>query len=521
MKKIIYSNLFFLLILFSVVFIVYGKAINFSITNLDDNELIYKNIDFISNLKNIPKFFVNDCYFDKSTQYYRPILTTSFSIESFLCKDNLKVYHITNILLYVCSLFIVFIFLSKLNFNKTILKFLVLLCSVHPVFSSVPVWIPARNDTLLTIFFLLSLMNFIDYVTKNKIKYLLLHFLFFFFSLFVKETTVLLVIIYPLLLYCFNLKINKKQIINNCIFVVPLLISYFILRKYSVQPVHISLYLNNFIYYVKNIFVGLMLYIEKFFYPTTMPIMIHDIRPTLQTYIINILVLFSLICIYYKKLIDKKIFIFALSFSFLAILPTFALEDYLFLTHRLIISLLGILMILTLIFEKLTHKYHNMNLLLGIIFIFIFFLFSFCSFMQIDKYKNSFTYWINAYKDSPEYHIACSGLAKEYIYLGYYDKAIDLLFEAKKLKNIYDYDLDICSALIAKGDLEKAKERLLKMTNLKEDFTTFRYLSEIFYVQGDLKNSKIYADKALKIDSNDKTIIVHYKRLTDAINDKK
>ena len=517
MRKILLSDFFFLLILVIVVFVVYGKSINFQYTNFDDKELINKNND----IRQINKLFVTDCYYGDDTQYYRPVLNLSFLIESFLFKDNSKIYHITNIILYILSLFVIYIFLSELNFNKTILKFLILFCSVHPILSSVPVWIPARNDTLLTIFFLLSLINFISYIKTDEKKYLILHFLFFAISLFSKETAVLLIFIYPLLICCFNLKINKKQIINNCFFVIFLLFFYFVLRNKAVLSIHISVYFNNLLYYVKNIFVGFMLYIEKLVYPTNMPIAIYDLKPTIQTYIINLIVFFSLLYVYYKKITDRKIFIFAILFSLVAMLPTFAQEEYLFLTHRIIISLVGILILLTSVLEKLINKYHRIKIYFSVIFFFIFFLFAFCSFMQIEKYKDSFTFWINVYQESPKYHTACSGLANEYLSLKYYDKAIELLFESKKLKNTYDNDLDICTALIAKGDIDNAKERLLRLSELKDNFLVFRYLSEIFYVQGDLENSKIYADKALKIDSNDKTIIAHYKRLTDAINDKK
>ena len=202
-------------------------------------------------------------------------------------------------------------------------------------------------------------------------------------------------------------------------------------------------------------------------------------------------------------------------------LPTFAQEEYLFLTHRIIVSLVGILILLTSILEKLINRYHRIKIYFNVIFFFIFFLFAFCSFMQTEKYKDSFTFWINVYQDSPKYHTACSGLANEYLSLKYYDKAIELLFEAKKLKNTYDNDFDICTALIAKGDTDNAKERLLRLSELKDNFFVFRYLSEIFYVQGDFENSKIYADKAVKMNSNDKVILKHYEKLTKALNNKK
>ena len=51
MVKFLKSNLFFFVLLFLVVFVVYGKAINFGLTNLDDDTLTQRNLKHISNLK--------------------------------------------------------------------------------------------------------------------------------------------------------------------------------------------------------------------------------------------------------------------------------------------------------------------------------------------------------------------------------------------------------------------------------------------------------------------------------------
>jgi tetratricopeptide (TPR) repeat protein len=256
-----------------------------------------------------------------------------------------------------------------------------------------------------------------------------------------------------------------------------------------------------------------MLYIEKIIYPTSMPIMLYDITPSLQTYATNIFVFLALFYIFYKHLISKKVLTFAILFSFLAILPTFALQDYLFLTHRLIVSVTGILIVLVCIIEFLIMKYPKLKKYFVIIFIFLFSLFSFCSFLQIEKYKDSFTYWRNAYNDSPNYHITCSGFAKECIYSGYYDKAIELLFEAKKLKNMYDYDLDICTALISAGKISEAKDRLLKLMAIKEDIITLIYLSEIYYIENNIEKAVEFAKKAYKQDKKNQFVLNHIQRL--------
>jgi len=513
MKKILSTNLFFLIILFIVIFLVYGKSINFKLTNLDDNLLTIKNIDFISNYKNIPNFFLTDCYFGKETQYYRPILNISFSIESILFKYNLKVYHTTNILLFIFSLYFIFLFVSKLNFNNTILKFLILSFAVHPALSSVPVWIPSRNDTLLTIFFMISLINFINYLKTNRNFYLFIHLLFFTISLFTKETTILLLFIYPLLIYCFDLKFSKKQVISNVVYIIFLLFIYFTFRHYAINNINILTHFNNIPYYLQNIFIGLMFYIEKIIYPTYIPIMLYDLHPNIQIYILSLIVILSLIHFYYKKIIKIKIIIFSLTFSFLAILPTFLQEDYAFFTHRLTTCLTGIIILLAVIIEKMILENPKIKNYLIIIFTFLFILFSFCSFIQINKYKNSLTFWSNAYKDANNYYIACSSLANEHLCIGNYKIAKELYYQSKKLKNTYQSDLDICTVLIAEGNITEAKDRLLKLLQLKENFTTLRYLSEIYYVEGDINKSLEYAKNAYKLSKNDKLLLKHLNRL--------
>jgi len=499
MKIFSKNSLFFFIILTIITFAIYGKSINFGITNLDDDSLITRNSTYISNIKNISKFFLTDCYFGKKTQYYRPILNISFSIEAILFKDNLKVFHITNILLFIFALYFIFIFLSKLNFNTTILKFFILLFAVHPVLSSVPVWLPARNDTLLTIFFMVSLINFINYLKTNKNIFLFFHLLFFAISLFTKETTVLLLFIYPLLIYCFNLKISKKQIVNNIIFIIPLFFLYFILRHFAVRTIDPSIYFTNFTYYVKNIIIGIMLYVEKFFYPTYMPIMLYDIKPTIQTYLVNSIVLVSLIYVYYRKIINRKIIIFSLIFSFIAIFPTFLQEEYTFLTHRLVTCLIGIIILLTLIFEQIVLKFYKTKNYLIIIFIFLFILFSYCSFMQINKYKDSFTFWNHAYIDAPNYHIVYDGLAKEFANKKLLNKALDLSLKAIELKKSFDYYLNYSIILFKQNDLINSKKMFEQILNIDNKHTLiYRYLSNIYMLEKNYTKAVEYAKKAVE-----------------------
>src|SRR5437879_296672 len=61
---------------------------------------------------------------------------------------------------------------------------------VHPVLTQAVVWIPGRNDSLLAVFGLLSILCFIKYAEEGKLSQLLLHFLFLIISLLTKETAI-------------------------------------------------------------------------------------------------------------------------------------------------------------------------------------------------------------------------------------------------------------------------------------------------------------------------------------------
>ena len=499
MIKFFKSNLFFFIFLFLVGFAVYGKSVNFGITNLDDNTLVTRNTDYLSDIKNIPSLFFTDCYLTKDTQYYRPVLSVSFALETALFKNSLKIYHTANIVLFILSLISIFIFLSKLNFNDSVLKFLILLFAVHPVLSSIPVWLPARNDSLLTILFVLSLLNFINYLKTDKKSYFFLYLVFFALSLFTKETTILLTLTYPLLCYCFNIKFTKKQFFSVFISVLCIFAFYFILRYFSVAHTDTNLYLSNWKYYLNNIIFGSMIYIEKIFYPKHIPIMLYNIKPNIFTWFISI-PLFVLLAMYFafSTKEKKKTMFFALSFSFLAILPTFALEEYVFLTHRIIIGLTGILIIIHTFLETLITSFPKTKKYLIALFLFFLMLFSFCSFMQIEKFKDSFTYWSNAYNDAPDYYVTCSGLAKEYSYVKDFEKAKKLSLEAINLnKNIYNCII-YAEILFFNREMELSKQIFYQLLELnKRQFSIYTNLCNIYLVEGNIEKAIECAKNAI------------------------
>ena len=457
MLKFFKSNLFFFLLLTIVVFSSYGKSIFFDFTYRDDNVLILEKSDFLSDIKNIPQLFTTSCFYSNDFQYYRPVLNLFLLIETTIFGVNNKIYHLTNIILFIFALYLMYVFLLKLNLNKTILKLLIILFSVHPILTSSVVWIPARNDTLLAIFVFLSFIFFLKYLENNSIKNLILYVLFWTISLFTKETAILLLLLYPLFIYCFNYKLKKKEIIKNGFIFVFILIIYFYLRNISVSTNNSVQYLTDLILFFKVLFAGTSVYLYELFIPNNFPIMLYEIK--LNIFHISSLV-FSIIVIIvclYKNLITKKILFFSFCWFFFFLLPTFLLlNDYIFFNHRIIISLFAFIFVLTTCIEFAIKKYPVSKKYMLILFSLLFVINSYCSFVQQNKYKNKYEYWVNTYFDAPTYHGACYWISHLYTESGNFKKAKEFLINANSLKPVYYSDL----ALIyyKEGDLGKAEE---------------------------------------------------------------
>lgn len=504
-KNFFNTNISFLLLLIAVVFVLYGKSINFKLTSFDDDTLTVKNINLISNYKNIPKLFIMSAFYDNYTPYYRPVLSLSFAIESFFFRDNLKFYHLTNIILFILSLYLFYLFCLLLKLNVIILKAVLLILTVHPMFSSVVVWIPGRNESLLTVFFISSFIFFIKYAETEKIKYAFLFGIFFVLSLFTKETFIMLIPLYFVYLYFFKYKILKKKLLFVFISLIPFFLIYFILRNCSIAYFSYEYYVSNinisFINFTKDCFI----YFYNFFVPENIPIMLFNADLNLKIIVYNSLFALILIFLLYKKILIKRLFVFSISIVFLSLFPTFLQEENLYLNHRFFIPSVGFIIIIVSILDCLFSKFDKMKKFLKFIFITVFICyFSYCfafSYNQANKYKDYENFWVNSYIYAPNYYAACQNLSKIYLERGMFEEAKYYVKKAVFLKSSYETFINYANFLMAIEDYNQAEEALLKMEKEARGNKNLLYylLSKIYYQKKNYEKALDYALKAYNI----------------------
>ena len=247
------NNKFITLFLYFIVFIfcivLYLQTINYNISGIDDDSFIR----FTFNDYSIKDIFTKNVFLSDTTKtYYRPFLTLSFLIDNYI-KQSPSTMHTTNILLHaLCSILLLFFF-KRYYFGTKVSILATLLFAAHPINIFTAAWIPGRNDSLLCIFFLLSLIFFFEHLKYDKTGFLLLHFVAFIAALFTKEIAIIFPSIYLFYMFIENVKFDKKIFITASAYFFAVLFFLIIYKSLSYNIFKPSDYISNLIYNLKTI----------------------------------------------------------------------------------------------------------------------------------------------------------------------------------------------------------------------------------------------------------------------------
>lgn len=157
----------------------------------DDGDQIVKN-EAVHSLSNIGLFFRSSTFWNGETlvgDFYRPMMTTTFSLIYTFFQANPVAFHIFQALLCIASAFVLYLFLKSF-FKPTIAIILSLIFLVHPINSQIAFSIPSMQEPLMFIFGISALYI----LSKSRsTKNLLISSGLLFLSLMSKETAVVFV----------------------------------------------------------------------------------------------------------------------------------------------------------------------------------------------------------------------------------------------------------------------------------------------------------------------------------------
>lgn len=158
-----------------ITFTAYFPALQNGFVNWDDDVLVYKN----QNIRFIDYHFLGWAVTDIGTGLWHPFVWFNFAFDYAIWGLNPLGYHLSNTLLHVTNTLLVFILaVLFLRYNKRegsgkaiIAGFITsLFFGIHPLHVESVAWISGRKDVLFGLFFLLSLLTYLRYISSKTLK---------------------------------------------------------------------------------------------------------------------------------------------------------------------------------------------------------------------------------------------------------------------------------------------------------------------------------------------------------------
>ncbi len=173
--------------------------------NAVDNDFIYQFDDdlYVTDNPDIKALSADNLYRMFTTPYvglYLPLTMLSYAIEYHFFGLNATAFHLTNLLLHLLNVWLVFLLILKIKPNVYVASLVALVFALHPMHVESVTWISERKDVLYLVFYLAAAIFYLNYIRKNSVRNYLITLGFFVLSLLSKTIAVSL----PLLLLAFD-----------------------------------------------------------------------------------------------------------------------------------------------------------------------------------------------------------------------------------------------------------------------------------------------------------------------------
>ena len=498
-SKPVWQSPFFWLVLVPVV--LYAKIIFFDFTALDDQFFVIDHAGFNHHLGNIFQVFNQGLFVPKNDIYYRPVFLIDMIVENQIFGIKPWGYHLGSLIFHLTAVCLLFVFLKKIKIPETTAFLLTLLFSIHPVLTQTVAWIPGRNDLILMIFFLSTLILIISYFQTSRVYLIFAQFITFLLALLTKETAVIIpVIAYLLLRFVFSVRISKMLPVFAS-WLLALLIWYGL--RASSDPSYQGMLFREMIQSGIARIPAILQYLGKIFFPFNLSAVPQFEDITLIWGSLATVLLITLVAI--SKSFSKPLVIIGLLWYLLFLLPVLIVPKQLnnqIYEHRLYLPFVGILLMLsqTLLFSEKWNKRYTLIISSCILLIFMI-----VSFIRLDCYRDRQTFWDRAVADSPT-----SAFAK----LNQGIQSKDTILREKYIRQAYAIDRDEILVNYWMGiNAELIKKRDSAVYYYKKELALSNFpdlyynLSRCFFELNKLDSAAWYLSKGIALDPTKKSAV--------------
>ena len=148
---------------------------------------------------------------------YQPLTILTFAIEYHFFKLNPFPYHLTNLILHLLNILLVYLLIFRLSKKHFIAIFVCLFFALHPTRVESVAWITERKDVLFASLYLLGLIQYLRFLdSDNKVRrYFLYTSVCFILSLFAKPSAMSFPLALLLLDYIKSQKMNFRNFLQK------------------------------------------------------------------------------------------------------------------------------------------------------------------------------------------------------------------------------------------------------------------------------------------------------------------
>lgn len=439
-----YKTIIWISVLTITTFLIYFKSINYDFVAWDDDEFIINN-EIVHELSfdNLKSYFT-----EFSLEGYYPITLLSLAIDYAIGDGNPFVFHLINLILHIFNTVLVFYFIKLIIPRIEVAFITALLFAIHPMHVESVAWITERKDLLYTFFFFISLIFYNYFIDKEKKSYYGWSLVFFLVALLSKGQAVSLAIVIFAIDYIKGKNLLSKKLLLQKLPFLVLAIVFGVIAIFAEESGNIissSLALKfNFFERIALASYSFVIYIVKLIVPYSLssfypyPELVNDKMPLIYWIFIPIAI-FVLTSIVFLVKKSKKEAVFALLFYVINIallVKLIPVTDALLADRYTYVSGIGIF-----IFIGLGYSYimkNKMQRILGgsILAIYIVLL-GYLSFIRIDIWKNSMTFFDSMIKENPENVIGYNNRGIYFKNLGLFPQALQDFNKAIELNPSY------------------------------------------------------------------------------------
>jgi len=509
-----------ILILLLVAFAVYFNAL-FGDFIYDDKTQILDNL-WIRDIRNIPTIFLRDVWSfqtdPNTSNYYRPMMHVVYMLNYHVFGLKPWGFHLINILFHCGTSVLVFLIIRKFLTDQRVSKSSVylspafiaaLLFASHPIHTEAVTWIAGLPDVAVTFFYLLSFYLYTLFRDDGKRSYLLSILSFSVATLF-KEPALTL----PVMLIAYDYLFKKwdKTILSEIKVYIPYVVVsgvYLVMRYYALRSLapmesytHLSTYqvIINIFPLFRDYLTSLLWPFDLNFWHTFHPISSLMEMEGVISLAVTIIFIVAMIVAYRKH----KEILFGLLLVVIPLLPVFYIkgisgrpyaERYLYLPSLGYVFL--VVIFLSWAREKLPHTVKSITIVIMV----VIGIYATETIKRNAVWKDSFSFWSDTVKKSPDSARAHSGLGIAYASQGQWDRAIEEFQIALGLKpDFMDAHYNLGIAYASKGQLNRAIEEYQTVLRLKPDVAeVHNNLGAAYLSQGLLDRAKTELQTASRL----------------------